>query len=160
MKVYGVTGLPGSGKSIISRIAKKENIHTISMGDVIRKEAELNNCSTAQAAVNLRKKYGNNVVADRCVKHIQNHAKNHRFKKKAQVKKIHNKNKNKGFNKGILVYGHEHIPYIEKKDNMIYINVGSISLPRDGNDPTYMIYENKEFTIYDIYWNIVSNIRI
>ena len=95
MKVYGVTGLPGSGKSIISRIAKKENIHTISMGDVIRKEAELNNCSTAQAAVNLRKKYGNNVVADRCVKHIQNNAKNHRFKKKTQVKKIQNKNKNK-----------------------------------------------------------------
>ena len=73
---------------------------------------------------------------------------------------IYNKNKNKGFNKGILVYGHEHIPYIEKKDNMIYINVGSISLPRDGNDPTYMIYENKEFTIYDIYGNIVSNFRI
>lgn len=95
MKVYGVTGLPGSGKSIISRIAKKENIHTISMGDVIRKEAELNNCSTAQAAVSLRKKYGNNVVADRCVKYIQNHAKNNRFKKKTQVKKIHNKNKNK-----------------------------------------------------------------
>ena len=73
---------------------------------------------------------------------------------------IYNKNKNKGFNKGILVYSHEHIPYIEKKDNMIYINVGSISLPRDGNDPTYMIYENKEFTIYDIYGNIVSNFRI
>ena len=73
---------------------------------------------------------------------------------------IYNKNKNKGFNKGILVYGHEHIPCIEKKDNMIYINVGSISLPRDGNDPTYMIYENKEFTIYDIYGNIVSNFRI
>ena len=95
MKVYGITGLPGSGKSIISRIAKKENIYTISMGDVIRKEAELRNCSPGTAAVNLRKKYGNNVVADRCVKHIQTHAKNSRYRKKTQVKKIHNKNKNK-----------------------------------------------------------------
>ena len=44
MKVFGVTGLPGSGKSIISRIAKKEGIYTISMGDVIREEAERNRC--------------------------------------------------------------------------------------------------------------------
>ncbi|WP_069592826.1 AAA family ATPase [Methanosphaera sp. WGK6] len=98
MKVYGVTGLPGSGKSIISRIAKKEGIHTISMGDVIREEAEKNNCTTGAAAINLRKKYGNNVVADRCVKKILNHSKN-RNNKKTTVKKIykthnnHNKNK-------------------------------------------------------------------
>ena len=58
------------------------------------------------------------------------------------------------------LYSYIYILYIEKKDNMIYINVGFISLPRDGNDSTYMIYENKEFTIYDIYGNIVSNIRI
>lgn len=96
LKVYGVTGLPGSGKSIISRVAKKENIHTISMGDIIRKEAECTNTTTGQAAINLRKRYGNNVVADHCVKHIQNHAKNNRYKKKTKVKKIHNHaNKNK-----------------------------------------------------------------
>lgn len=73
---------------------------------------------------------------------------------------IYNKNKNKCFNKGILVYGHEHIPYIERKDNMVYINVGSISLPRDGNDPTYMIYENKTFTIYDIYNNVLKQMNV
>ena len=59
LKVFGVTGLPGSGKSIISRIAKKEGIYTISMGDVIREEAERRNITTGKAAVILRKKYGN-----------------------------------------------------------------------------------------------------
>lgn len=70
MKVYGVTGLPGSGKSIISRIAKNEGVHIISMGDIVRKEAEKQNVSPGTAAVNLRKKYGNNVIAERCVEEI------------------------------------------------------------------------------------------
>ena len=74
MKVYGITGLPGSGKSIISRLAKNEGVHIISMGDVVRKEAEKQNCSPGVAAVNLRKKYGNNVIAERCVEEIQNHS--------------------------------------------------------------------------------------
>lgn len=69
--------------------------------------------------------------------------------------------KNKKFNrKGILVYGHEHIPYIKKSENMIYINVGSISLPRNNNNPTYAIYENKNITIYDINDNKINSIHL
>ena len=68
--------------------------------------------------------------------------------------------KNKKINKGILVYGHEHIPYIKKIDDMIYICVGSISLPRDNNKPTYMIYENKNFSIYDIDNNLIDSIDV
>ena len=69
----------------------------------------------------------------------------------------YNIEKNKKFNtNGILVYGHEHIPYIKEKDNMVYINVGSISLPKNGNLPTYLIYENRKFTIYDIEGNVVD----
>ena len=62
--------------------------------------------------------------------------------------------------KGILVYGHEHIPYIKKENDMIYINVGSISLPRDNNKPTFMIYESKKFTIYDIEDKIIDSIEL
>ena len=62
--------------------------------------------------------------------------------------------------KGVLVYGHEHIPYIKRMKNMVYINVGSISFPREGNLPTYLIYENHIFTIYDIEGNVVDRIRV
>lgn len=66
--------------------------------------------------------------------------------------------KSRKFNhRGILVYGHEHIPYIKKSENMIYINVGSISLPRNNNNPTYAIYENKKITIYDVNDNIIDS---
>ena len=60
----------------------------------------------------------------------------------------------------ILIYGHEHIPYIKEKDGKVFINVGSISLPRQNNNPTYAIYNNKEVIIYDIYDNIVDSIKI
>ena len=59
-----------------------------------------------------------------------------------------------------MVYGHEHIPFIKKDKNMIYINVGSISLPRNNYAPTYAIYENKTITIYDINDNIIENINL
>lgn len=63
----------------------------------------------------------------------------------------YNYDKNEKFNrKGILIYGHEHIPYIRKKDDMVYICVGSISLPRNEFGETYMIYNDKKFTIYNI----------
>ncbi len=52
--------------------------------------------------------------------------------------------------KGILVYGHEHYPFIKKKREMTFINVGSISLPRRGSNPSYGIYHNKTFTIYEV----------
>lgn len=73
----------------------------------------------------------------------------------------YNQEKNSKFNsKDVLVYGHEHIPYIKKNNDMIYINVGSISLPRNNNKPTYMIYENKTFTIYNIDEQVVDKIKI
>ena len=73
----------------------------------------------------------------------------------------YNFKKNRKLNrKGILVYGHEHIPYIKKDEKMIYINVGSISLPKDNNNKTYAIYENKNITIYDINENIIESIDL
>ena len=67
MKVIGVTGLPGSGKSVVSRVAKKLDIPLVRMGDVIREEAKKRNQTTGEIAVELRKEYGDFIVAERCV---------------------------------------------------------------------------------------------
>ncbi len=64
------------------------------------------------------------------------------------------------FNGEILIYGHRHIPYIRKIDNKVFICVGSISLPRDDNGSTYMIYDNKTFIIYDMNNNVIDGIKI
>lgn len=73
----------------------------------------------------------------------------------------YNMDKNSKFNrKAILVYGHEHYPYIKRKYDMVYINTGSISLPRNGSEPSYLIYENKRFTLYTITGEVIDVIEI
>ncbi|MDR1820455.1 MAG: AAA family ATPase [Methanobrevibacter sp.] len=70
MKVIGVCGLPGSGKSFIHQIAKKYNSIIYNMGDVVREEALKRNISIGDMAVQLRKEEGNKVVAKLIVKKI------------------------------------------------------------------------------------------
>lgn len=73
MKVIGVTGLPGSGKSVVSRVAKQLGVQVVRMGDVIREEAKNRNQDTGEVAVELRKEYGEFIIAERCVETINNY---------------------------------------------------------------------------------------
>lgn len=61
---------------------------------------------------------------------------------------------------GILVYGHEHYPYIRRKEDMLFINTGSISLPRNNSNPSYVIYENRKFRLYDMEEKIIDEIIV
>ena len=56
----------------------------------------------------------------------------------------------------ILIYGHFHIPFIKKIETNYYINPGSISLPKEGYKPSYLIYDENKITIYDIDDNIIK----
>lgn len=47
----------------------------------------------------------------------------------------------------ILLHGHTHIPVFDDSRDYIYMNPGSVSLPKEGNPKTYMVYENGVFTI-------------
>ena len=48
----------------------------------------------------------------------------------------------------LLICGHTHVPRIVPFGNgNIYINVGSVSLPKEGNERTYAIYEDGIFRI-------------
>lgn len=47
----------------------------------------------------------------------------------------------------IFVYGHTHVLRAEKKDGRVYLNPGSVSLPKEGNIPTYAVLENGVFSI-------------
>ena len=53
-------------------------------------------------------------------------------------------------NKGdILMYGHYHVPMLEKVDDIIVFNPSSISLPKKGVK-SYGVYENNELRIYSM----------
>ena len=69
-KVLVLAGLPGSGKSVASEIAKSMNIPIIIMGNVIRRETaerglEPNSRNIGMVASELREKFGDDVVLQR-----------------------------------------------------------------------------------------------
>ncbi len=71
MKVMGISGLPGSGKSLVSEIATKKGAVVVSMGDIIREEAKKRGESSKETATNLRKEHGKYIVAQLTVEKIK-----------------------------------------------------------------------------------------
>lgn len=60
----------------------------------------------------------------------------------------------------ILIHGHTHVQTIEKFNDNLYINPGSVSIPKENNPPSFMIYENGKFTIYDFEMKILNEVSI
>ena len=51
----------------------------------------------------------------------------------------------------ILLHGHTHVLKCEGFGNgNTYMNPGSVALPKEGNPRTYMVYENRTFTVKSI----------
>lgn len=71
MKIIGVSGLPGSGKGFISKIALEKGAKIVVMGDIIREEAKKRGESSKETAKNLRKEHGPYIVAERTVEKIK-----------------------------------------------------------------------------------------
>lgn len=47
----------------------------------------------------------------------------------------------------LLIHGHTHVPAVTKQGNVTYLNPGSCALPKEGNPPSYMLYDDGLFTI-------------
>ena len=50
----------------------------------------------------------------------------------------------------ILLCGHTHVPAIEDRDGIIYMNPGSVSIPKENSPYSYMILEDCVFTWKDL----------
>lgn len=61
----------------------------------------------------------------------------------------------------ILLCGHTHIPAaIEFGEGNLYINPGSVSIPKGESEKGYIIYENREFTFCTLDGAIYNNITL
>lgn len=60
----------------------------------------------------------------------------------------------------ILIYGHFHIPMIEKKDDMIFLNPGSISLPKNNSEHSFAVLEKNKFTIRNLEETVILETQI
>jgi dephospho-CoA kinase len=73
--VVGLVGMPGSGKSVVVETAQKLGYEIIVMGDVIREETRkrglaLNPKNIGAVMLDLRKKSGKGIIAEKCVPRI------------------------------------------------------------------------------------------
>lgn len=51
----------------------------------------------------------------------------------------------------ILLHGHTHVPVaLEFGDENVYINPGSLSIPKENSPKSYMIYENRSFSFIEL----------
>jgi len=75
--VIALIGMPGSGKTGASEVISEETrVSTVVMGDIIREETikrglEFNPENMGLISVELRKEYGNDVIAKRCIEKIK-----------------------------------------------------------------------------------------
>ena len=71
MKVLGVIGLPGSGKSLFFDLAKSKGAIVANMGDIIREKAKERGEDTGTTARKLREEHGQYIVAKLTVQKIK-----------------------------------------------------------------------------------------
>ena len=47
----------------------------------------------------------------------------------------------------LLIHGHTHVQALQQNEDHMYINPGSISIPKEDNVASYMVYEDGKFVI-------------
>ena len=60
-------------------------------------------------------------------------------------------------NGDIFIHGHTHVLRAEKKENYTILNPGSVSIPKEGNIPTYAVLEDGVFSIRGFDGEIVNS---
>ncbi len=61
---------------------------------------------------------------------------------------IHNEQKLPPLGKNAaLLHGHTHVPAIADRGNYLYLNPGSVSLPKEGSRHSYMVYEDGSYIV-------------
>lgn len=74
---------------------------------------------------------------------------------------LHSKEKLPPMKKGtILLHGHTHVQALENNGDYWYLNPGSVSIPKENNENSYMIYEAETFTIKNLDGKEIASVTI
>lgn len=60
----------------------------------------------------------------------------------------------------ILLHGHTHVPKCTEHEKYVYINPGSVSIPKEDSWHGYMIFENEKFVWKDFEGNVKMEYKI
>lgn len=74
---------------------------------------------------------------------------------------IHNEENLPMLQKGdILLHGHTHVPVMVDRGDYIFLNPGSISIPKEDSAHGYLIYENNTFTHKDLSGTVLNTLEL
>lgn len=59
----------------------------------------------------------------------------------------------------VLVYGHFHTGFIKEKDGKIFVNSGSISLPKENTKNSYLIIDDESIYLKDLEGNVIQKVQ-
>lgn len=103
------------------------------------------------------------IIRGNCDSRVDEFVLNKKFKDKVKFKiknfnfilthgDLFNKENIKMRKNNVLLYGHTHICELKKEKNYYFINPGSISLPKNNNPKTYLIFDDEKllFSLYNI----------
>ena len=60
----------------------------------------------------------------------------------------------------IMFYGHFHVGFIEEENGIIFANPGSISLPKNNSEHSYIIFDEKAITLKDVDGNVIKEYKL
>ena len=72
---------------------------------------------------------------------------------------IYSKNNIPNIDYDIFLQGHTHVSKLEKEDNKLYLNPGSLGLPRNGIK-TYLYYEDNTFYLENLDKEVIEELSI
>ena len=47
----------------------------------------------------------------------------------------------------VVMSGHTHVPVLEEKDGVLYLNPGSTTIPKNGSRPSYAVWDDGRISI-------------
>lgn len=62
-------------------------------------------------------------------------------------------------NVDVLIYGHYHTGFIKKENDIIYVNAGSVSLPKNDTKNSYLIIDDNKIYLKDLNMEIIDEIE-
>lgn len=59
----------------------------------------------------------------------------------------------------IILSGHTHIPVLEKINNVIFLNPGSTTIPKNNSNRGYAIWDNTDISLLDFDGNLITSLK-
>ena len=59
-----------------------------------------------------------------------------------------------------IIYGHTHLWELEREEDVVVCNTGSVTFPKGGNPPTFALLDNGTLSVITLDGEVLKSVRI